>query len=345
MITTPFNTTDFFFTLDDANVIDVSSENATSYFTVKVTITYFSFYDNVALEQELNYKLSLFKGAQSEVIGRKIHRYLAKQKVFNNTFGFIQKTATADFEIKEIESDDNSVLDTVTLENIKFIPGHKPKLQNENLAILAINSNKERVTKHGIFLVNLLLPEGTYQLKLFKNDVEVDRESITATATDNVFSKKIIVKDYAGAKGDVFTINIADGLLVKSFVVFPDNKTSKQMLFIGSNNLLSSLECTGSFAFSTDYKQIKQEYYRNFKEVLEVVATQKTNKFIINTGWLLKTDVTIIDEVLDSGFALLIENDATVLELVPIAKKITGEDSEKFLYEYNLEFQINKTNA
>lgn len=345
MVTFPYNTTDFFFTLDDTKVLQVSSANATSYFTLKATITFYDFHSAVAKEKVLEYKLPLFKGAQTYVIGRKVHRFLAKQKTFSNTFGFIIKTTTVDFEVKEIDSSDDTVLDTQTLTAVKFIPGPIPKLKSGNVAILSTNSNHERVTKDGLFLVNLLLPEGTHQLKLFKNEVEVDSESITATAADNVFSKKIIVKDFTGAKGDVFTINIADGLLVKSFVVFPDNKTSKQLLFVGNNHLLRSLECTGDFSFPTEYDQITHTYYRNLIEVLEIVTTEKIKKLKLNTGWILKTDVEVIDTLLESSNVLLIENNSTVLEMVPLAKKMTGEDSEKFLYAYDLEFYINQSYA
>ena len=344
MVTFPYNTTDFAFTLENTPIL-FSTENDDTYFTMKITISYYEFSENTPIVKELNEKIPLFKKAQKLFVGPKIHRYLSKQNEFSNTFGFLCKTSTVSFEIEEINSDDNTVEDTITLNNVKFIPGPKPTFIQNNVALLSTNSNKERVTKNGQFFVAFLLPSGEHTLKLFKNESEVESELVTATDEDNVFLKKIVIKDFSGAKADVFTFKINETTVEKSFVVFPENKNSKQLLFVGNYNYLRSLECTGNFSFEKEYNPITQNYVRNLEEVLEVITNEKKNYLTINTGWILKSETETIETLLDSKKVILVDNDQVVLEMVPKTKKIVGEDSEKFLYSYDLNFQINKKYA
>lgn len=344
MVTFPYNTTDFAFTLEDL-FIAFSTEKANTYFDLKVTIKYFDFFSTIEKEKILEYKIPLFNQEQKYNVGRKIHRNLPSLKAYANIFGLQYKTAKVSFLATEINIADGTTESTATLNDVKFIAGPKPRLLANNVAILSTNTNYERTTENGFFICNFLLTEGNHTVKVFKNGVESLSEGITATAADNVFSKKIIVKDFSGAKGDVFTIKIDGTTIQKTFVVFPNNLQSKQLVFADSFKLFRSLECTGHFSFPDAFNQITHKYKRNLVEILEVVTTEQTNKFKINTGWLLKTDTETLHTLSLSKKAFLVENNKQILELAPIAKKLIKEDSDAGLYEYDLEFQINKNDA
>lgn len=344
MVTFPYNTTDFAFTLNDV-YIGFSTTTANTYFDLTVTISYYNFFSADVKTEVLEYKIPLFNQAQQYNIGRKIHRYLANPPVYANTYGFQYKTASVSIEATEISIADGTTIGTETLEDIKFIAGTKPTLLDNNCALLSANTTFERVTKDGLFIVNFLLPVGNHVLKIQKNNLEVDSIEIEATETDNVYAKKIVISEYNGQKGDVFTVFIEGTIINKSFVIFPDKTKSNQLLFVDNFKLLRSLECNGSFSFPNEYDQITHSYKQNLVEILQIVATEKVNKLKLNTGYLLKTDTETIDALLDSKTVYLVKNNSTVLEMVPIAKKETAEDSDQALYQYDLEFQINKKNA
>lgn len=340
MVSFPYNTTDFAFTLEDS-FISFSTETADTYFDLKVTITSFDFFSVVEKEKVLEYKIPLLNQAQTFNVGRKIHRYLANLTAYTNTFGFMYKTAKVTFEATEINTADETTVSTETLENVPFIAGRKPKLLENNIALLSNNINYERVTEKGLFIVNLLLPIGKHVLKVFKNGVEQSTTTLTVAGDHNVFSKKINVKDFNGTKGDVFQFAVANTSIKKNFVVFPNNVTSKHLVFIDEFKLFRVLECTGHYSFPDEYDQITHTYYRNLVEVLEIIETTETNKLKINTGWVLKTDTETLSTISKFKRVFLIENDEQILDMVIKAKKLTKEDSEAELYEYDLEFQIN----
>lgn len=344
MVTFPYNTTDFSYTLEDVFIL-FSTVTADTYFDLTVTINYFDFYSSIEKTKELSYKIPLINLQQKYNIGRKIHRYLANNNAYSNTFGFQYQTSKVTFLAKEYAISDNTEVSSATLVDVLFIAGTKPTIIENNNAILTKNNHFERITKNGFFICNFLLSAGNHTIKVFKNATEVQSEDIEATAEDNVFSKKIVVKDFSGAKGDVFEVVLVDSVIKKTFVVFPDNEHSKQLVFVDDFKLFRSLECTGQFSFLNEFEQIKHKYKRDLKEILEIVETEQLNKLKLNTGWLLKTDTETITSLLLSTKIYLIENNEAVLELVPIAKKQTAEDSLAELYAYDLEFQINKTNA
>lgn len=344
MVVFPYNATDFAFTLDDV-FINFSTTTADTFFDLEITIKYYDFFSSTEKTQVLEYKIPLFNLQQKENVGRKIHRFLSRPGKYENTFGFQYKTAKVSFVAKEIQISDETVVNTTDLNDVKFIPGPKPILLDDNCALLSTNTNPERVTKNGLFIINLLLKSGNQTIKIFKNDIEIATESITATDEDNVFSKKIIVENYSGAQGDVFEVQLINTSIKKSFIVFPDGEHSKQLVFVDNYKLFRSLECTGHFSFPTDYNQIIHKYKRNLVEVLEVIETEKTEKIKVNTGFILKTSTESIDTLLSEKQAYLVENNSAVLDLVPLAKKIVKEDSDAALYEYDLEFQINKKYA
>jgi hypothetical protein len=211
-----------------------------------------------------------------------------------------------------------------------------------NTALLNINTNASRITPSGFVNVSFLLPAGANTISIYKNDSLLQEEIITANATDNVFTKKYTMADYNGLPGDVLKFKVKDLDVYKSVIVFPEHTFSNHILFIDEFKLLSTLQCTGDFAFPTAYNQTTHEYKRNLVEVLEIIETEKVNSFKINTGWVLQTDNVTIDSLLRSKKAWLFINDNYVIEMVPISKKETNIDSDRDLYEYDLEFQINR---
>jgi hypothetical protein len=340
MVTIPYNNTDFHFTLNDL-FLQFSTAVPNTYFTLKITINYYEFYGAVAKQKVLNYKIWLFQNEAEFNIGRKIHRNMGVITELNS-LALQYKTALVNIEAKELNVSDDTLVATTVLDNIKFVAGLLPSILVGNTAMLNINTNASRITPKGFVNVSFLLPLGANTIEIYKNNNLMQSEVITATATDNVFTKKYKISDYAGNPGDVFHFKVKDLAVQKSIIIFPERKHSNHLLFIDEFNLLTSLECTGEFSFPLNYSQITHEYKRNLVKVLEIIETDKDDMFKINTGWVLKTDNITIDSLSLSKKAWLFINDQEVIEMVPISKKLVKIDSEQDLYEYDLEFQINR---
>ncbi|WP_372744264.1 hypothetical protein [Lutibacter sp.] len=339
----PYNTTDFAFTLDDSQFLNISTVNENTYFTLEMVVKYYDFYSAIEKTETLNYKIPLFQKAAQFNVGRIIHRLLSNIQQLNNTEPQY-KTALVKITLQEFAfNDSETVVSSEIVDGIQFIAGFKPNLIEGNFAILNSNIEASRVTPNGITNISFLLPTGTHQLELSKNNVVLNTETIVITSLNNVITKRIKVSDYNATPGDVFKYLIKTKDVFKNIVVFPKQPRSNQLFFINEFKLLDTLECTGEYSFPIKYNQTTKTYKRNWVNVDEVIQTTKENSFNINTGWVLKSDIVTMDSLMLSKKAWLFINENEVIELVPIPKKIDPLTSDKFLYEYDLEFKINKT--
>jgi len=340
MVTIPYNNSDFAFTLNDL-FLQFSTVETDTYFTLKLTVNFYDFYSETAKQKIKNYKIYLFENSAEENIGRKVDRIMGQFQGLSN-LELQYKTAVVDLEAKELNILDDSLVETTTLNGIKFIAGILPKLKVLNTALLSVNINASRITPSGFINVSFLLPEGDNIIEIHKNESILQSETIVATIENNVFTKKYKISDYGANPGDVFKFKIKDIEVYKFVVIFPEGMFSNHILYVDEFKMLQSLECTGNFSFPTDYKQTTHKYKRNLVEILEIIETKKINSFKINTGWVLKTDNVTIDTIARSKKAWLFINDIEVIEMVPVAKKLTNIDSDEELYEYDLEFKINR---
>ena len=339
MVTFPYNTTDYAFTLDPV-FINFASSNQ-SYFTVAITIKYYEFYESTEKTTVLNYKIPLFNGAAKWHVGDIIHRNLANLTA-TFTDGFQVKTALVSFAISELSLTDNSVVTSTTLTDVQFIAGFKPKLLASNLSLLHSNSNYCRVTSSGNCTVNFLLTPGNHTLKVYNNTTEITSETITATALDTIFAKTVSIDTLEVAPGDVLKFEIQGTTIKKEFIVFPDTEFSNTLAYINNHKLVSTLELTGGYSFPNNYNQITHKYKRNLLEVLEIVEVLDERFVKINSGYILKSQIEVIDEIFRTQKVYLKNIEGKDFELVPVSKKMVGFNSDNYTYSYDLEFRINK---
>jgi len=339
MVTFPYKTTDFAFTLNPVFINFSSNNNA--YFDVEISIKYFNFYSQIQQTKVINYKIPLFNGVAKWYVGAIIHRNLADLKV-PFAAGFQTKTALVTFTVLEKQLADDQVISAQTLVDVKFIAGNLPNLIANNIALLHTNKELCRVTQKGYCNVSFLLSAGEHVLKIFLNENQVSAETITATASNAVFTKQVSIASLNANLSDSVIIKIEGTSIQKTFVVFPSTNQSNTLYFIDNHKLLTSLELTGEFLFQEDYKQLTHDYKRNLEEVLEIVDVEEENILKINTGYILKAQDKLINELFKCKKAFIKNINGYDLQIVPISKKRVGYDSTAFLYDYDLEFRINK---
>lgn len=338
----PYTPGTFYFTLDDSKFIDFSTENEDTFFTMQLIIRYYDFFESVEKTiDDLYYKIPLFNKKATLDIGEIIHRNLSNMVILNDQ-EFQYKTPLVDIILNEYSiADETTVVSSLQALNIQFIAGPKPEVIVNNSAILTLNPNNSRVTPKGIHIVNFLFPSGTHVLEIFKNNVFIDTQIIITTALDNVFAKKLKMENFNAVPGDVIKLSLKYTELYKEIEVIDYQEHSNMIVYIDEFKLLNTLECTGSKVRKIDYNQTTHKYKRNSREVTEIIDTKKDEGLIVNTGWLLQTDDVTLDSLLSGKRAWHFKNSTTAIELVPVAKKLTAEDSDEETFQYDLEFIIN----
>lgn len=343
MVTFPYNTTDFAFTLTDDAILFSSTEN--SYFDATILIKYYDFYSATEKTETLEYKIPLFNASAKWFVGAIIHRNISVLKaVFTN--GFQQKTTLVTFTINEISLDDGTTLNTTSLTDVKFIPGPAPKLLENNIGLLNANTWYCKATISNLLNVSFLLPNETHQINYYVNETLISSEEVVSAGLDNVFTKQINTADFTLEIGDILKIQVNNSIIYKEFLIDKAIPNSTTLFFINKFNLLDTIVFTGEYLFSEEPEQITQLYRNNQRENLEVIANLQNNFLKIDTGWLYKEQLKLIDHLLDSKKVIINNLDNYNLELVPISKKRTGIDSKKNKFSFSLEFRINsKTDA
>lgn len=330
----------FWFSLDN-KFLEVFTETLNTYFQLELSATLYDFSNAVEKTIILPYKIPLFKKHQQFNIGRIVDRLMYRMNSYNDATSAQYKPANITCLIEEKKIEDNSIIRSVLISNIKYVAGVIPETIIENCCFLDVNPKDTRVTVNSFYFLNYLLATGNYILKVEKNGDEFATINVNA-ALDNVFTRKITFELFD--PGDIikYSIDINGELLEKTFVVFPNNKESYHIVWEDEHKLKSALEFTGDYRMATDHKGVYQNYYKNLVEFLEKINSTRDKKFTANTGFILKRDQLRIDSLLDSKKAWLVLADGTTINLVALDKKITDFDSERTLYEYDIIFQINK---
>ncbi|WP_271407387.1 hypothetical protein [Tenacibaculum soleae] len=339
MITFPYNTTDFAFTLSD-DFIEFKSAN-NSYFEVSLLIKHYDFYSNDLIDGGGDYKIPLFNGVAKWYVGKIIDRYISPLKTTHQD-GFQLNTTLVYFEIFEYDLETNEELSNETQGPIKFIPGPKPQLKENNIALLNINLAPCRVTSRGKCNVSFLLPPGEYSLKTSINDQEVNSVEVDASLLNSVYTHTLNLNNLNLKPADIVSFNIANTAVKKQYIVFPKANHSYTLQYVNSFKLISTFEFTGEYYFPDKYDQLKHTYKRGVEEITELIEVNTEPSLKINTGKILKSQVRLINELLKSSSVILENIENSNFQMIPVSKKRTGYDSKKFTYDYDIEFHINK---
>lgn len=340
----PYSTNELAFTLDN-KFIELETFNSDTYMQMDTVIQAFDFYTNQVEEYTIREKIGLFKGKAKVNIGRTIHQILRKAKAVNENY---LQYLPANVQVIFFE---NNLSDDTTIRidgsgNLKFIAGLSNNFSS--YGFLKMNHLPERVTVKSFKYLNFFIEPGLHYLNIYKNGSFLSTQELAPT-NGKVATLKVFFEDYN--QGDVveFSINKFGFTREEStesskiaFIVFPEGKHSNTVIWEDEFLLKQSVECTGSFSIKSNLSFISQKKYVDLVEQLSHLEISKVAKITINTGWLLSTDVDMIESLMRSK-KVWINAKGKIIYLVPISDSITNTDSERELIDYTLEFQINPT--
>lgn len=329
----------------DNKLIEVFTEEENTYFSLVLTAKLFDRVTEQERQVILPYKLPLFQLKQSINIGLVMDRLIASYQLISlDTENY--KSNKADIVIKEQKIQDEQLINSALLSNVKYIAGFTPHNSIDQCAILTRNKHPKRITSKSLSYLNLYLTVAVYELKIYQNNTLIDTINIDAFAYD-LHSIQLDWSQYELVKGDVIEAKIEinpNEFLTEYFLVFPDNKQSQLIVWEDEYKMRQCLEFTGDYALQTSKEQITHKYQTDLLERLQKYRIDNTLKLSINTGWILNTDHITVENIIDSKKAWLILglNKDVFVELVPIDGTINNIDSDRELISYEVEFEINK---
>jgi len=340
VITNPYLPEKPAFTLDQKNFIINGSNNET-YFQFDSTILVYNFFTSETKTFSFPQKALLFNGKSEINLGQLIHRLMDKFKTINSNIDQY-KFAKLNIVCNELKQSDNTVITSITIPEINFVAGLSQGFSD--FGFLEINNKTTRITKQGYYFLNILIPDGNFELRTFKNGNLIN-SLLLPTSSDGPICYKVFFNDYLQGDFIKFTIDqvgeTSENPPTKSFYVFPNQLFSNSIVWENEFLLQSVLEFTHDHDIKTEVERQTTKTYHKFVERTSHKAVTKENKLTINTGWVSKNDIDSIESLLLSKRAFLQLEEKTI-DLVPLGKTLTNFDSKAELFDYTFEFTINR---
>ena len=354
VISTTLSLTDFNFTkdLDYLNIRDNARDDDN---TARLTLTgkVYDYITNAETNFEYPYILPFFNYSAQIHIGEIVERLLKKASHLNafsfnylnaneSALSHVYKPALVNLKIEIVKRSTSEVVLTENLNNIKFVAGKKPSSFKENAAILSYTAYHKRVTINSNELLNFVVPKGVYELLMKRNSEKPELLAAQNTGENNVFRFVFDFSNYSIGDEIILQLKINDTVFTKSYYIIPEEVNTWHIGYINQHHVLEIFECLGSLSLSSAIKKTTHKYYKNLIEHVETLDSTNEMKLLINTGTIFKEDQVFITELLRSKKCWLIFNDKQAIELDAVDKKLVNYDSDQELYDYELEFNINR---
>jgi chitodextrinase len=341
--TTPYNTSDYFFTKEQ-DYIQFNSALVNTYFEIQVVITTYDFYTEAQNTKALLYRIPLFQNRASFLLGEIIDRSMPRMQGINLRSLFQYKATDVELTIKEIDYATDTDISTNVIGPVKFVSGFVPEVVQNNCAFLDIYDIGRRVTPTGFAFINMILTPGVHNFKLFKNNLQVDSFDISIISS-NICSRALKLNNFGATEGDIFEcIMTANPNVTKTFYVFPSSLYSNYIAFEDEYRLKTVMEFTGEYKFSGDFITKTNKIQKGSVEFNRKISSRTDVVLNINTGFLLQEEELIVESLLGSLRAWLIVGENQGIELVPTSKKIAKQDPTTALYSYDIDFMVNPAN-
>lgn len=283
------------------------------------------------VENTVVYDIMYQNGSAKTDIGKKVHQmfprnrnsifFEEKTKPFDNYL--VYKPAEITLKIEELDIS-YGIKRTVDLPALFLYPGKKPKM----FPLFTNHAKRSRVNG------------AAYIFSYLTDDVS-PQEIVGAPVASN-----------PAAAGEVHTVEIEDSdalitwtplktILGTDFYKFPQTDVI-QAEWQNQNLVPEWFSFKGEYTFSNDYSHIYQENSFTFNN--EKFDVRKTRTLKINTGFILKAENDLINEMIESKLCFL-KIGGKIYRAFSTMSKLVKEDSALELYQYDLDFLIIEENG
>lgn len=311
-------------------------------------------FNNLGAEKTYDriWSLNFLAGIAEINLGRELDDYLDLIDVPQptNALRLLYKPLEIRITAREIKYEDETIANMFIVPYQYFLRGRQPI---DHYWLNHFPEAPVRVTPNSIIQLNIYKTKGASEPIIMKRNgtvVETWQPGLFNANNYHRFMSRqfrfsTISNLEAGEK-----ISFTYGSKTRTFIVIPEGPHSTHIGWVNQFEVLDTFEFTGEFSFPMEYADSLSKNYLNWNDFLRKVSSEKTQKLIISTGWIFKSDVRIIDDLLMAQKAFVMNFNSqlgttfkeTHLRVVPIAKNLVAFDSERSLYEFNVEFQINR---
>lgn len=265
----------------------------------------------------------------------------------------------------EIKYEDFSILNQDVLPLQYFLRGRNPLASKQVAPFWAdYRPSIERlVSAKGLITLTVFKPSGS-QIEPIEMRVNDRFEKFLSPRTQKfgimrpcfyTVSVNLALLDLS--PGDEITFLRENELPVRRYVIRPHVKVSNLVVYKTVYNTFEVFEMTGNLRFPTAFVHDVSSRLKNNLLVSKKVSSENPQKLLINTGWIMKDEIFVLNEMIlsQSAFLLPVNSRAIrtqrVLEyeserderiaLVPVQSKLVEFDSDSYMYQFDVEFLIN----
>lgn len=311
-----------------------------------------------------DWALKFMNGKAEFNLGREIDSYL---KLLNNPGDQIKSTGSivrgaylptsVKLSVREIKFEDETTVNMFSIPFQYYLRGRKPRLRSDIPFFLTHHeADVSRITKNSQIMINVYKPDGQFPgLSLKRNGIGIQDFNVSNVYNQpSYYSCLFRVSSLQDIEAGE-TLSFAYGGRTRKFIMLPEQPYSFHIGWINQFEMLDIFEFTGAAKFDSDLTFSNSKVFTDWVEVTRKVEESIEQSLTINTGWIFKNDSKKITELLRSKRAFLIKTIGNLsfsdnisippenfIELVPVSKKKTDSDTELELYEYDVEFIINR---
>lgn len=306
----------------------------------------------------IKYRAVLNLGLELESYFESIKNYQPLNSTLKGVYPPMQVSITA----IEIKYSDYSILNQSLIPQQNYLIGRTPLAVEKNHAFwLNFRPSALRMVSNAALLsLALFKPAG----EAIKNMMVRKNGDFIKNITPHSQTFGIMNGYFVSAQVDVASMGLKPGdelsfqyegmHQVRKFLIRPTPKYSFMVAYETIWKTFELFEFTGSIKYGVDYVHDIFERLDNYINVSEKVSSENPQTMTINTGWIQKSEVYLINELIlakksfllpKSKFTLVVYTDEveTPISLVPIQSKLVNFDSEENMYQFDVEFLINKT--
>ena len=267
------------------------------------------------------YEYLYFKNEVEIFPGEEIQDFFARCRELYplNDVGYQYSFALVNITITEHNADDEQ-LSEYQIKNVFFVPGRRPRCfplftnhpMRRTYPESVIRISADAISEKAEFVPLMNIYQGGKPAFEKKNEVR---------------SHNFIRKLFAGKENEIITAGEI------KYIPFPEVENPIH-IFFETENLVFEW-----FSAHDKYRMISEfEHYFDAENKLKYGSKRKKS-LTINTGWVLREEIALIDDLLGSNLCFIMIGNLR-LKAVAVGKKNEMYDTSEHLYQMDLEFNV-----
>lgn len=312
----------YYFALDKNKIKMTKNNPFSSYVKMKLDMFFNGYQQEYQEAQE--YEYLYFKNEVEIFPGEEIQDFFARCRELHplDDVGYQYSFALVNITITEHNADDEQ-LSEYLIKNVFFVPGRKPKCfpfftnhpMRRTYPESIIRISADTISEKAEFVPLMNIYQG---------------EKPTFEKKNEVHSHNLVRKLFAGKENEILTAGEI------KYIPFPEVENPIHIFFETENLIFEWFSAHDKYRMVSEF-----EHYFDAENKLKYGSKRKKS-LTINTGWILREEIALIDDLLGSNLCFIMIGDLK-LKAVAVGKKNEMYDTSEHLYQMDLEFNVIET--